>query len=130
MRFTETQSGVLQVSHKSSLHRIAASPLLIAFGDDLPCNVICGPFAGGVMRNHINATTRCLWQPFQELHIDFRIMDANKGKGHERATSKMLAHKPVDGLSILEAVKKIGQTIRLIIQRKHDLVNERKGSTA
>jgi hypothetical protein len=56
-------------------------------------------------------------------------MDMNEGKGHERATPKMLAHKPVDGFSILKAVQQIGQTLRLLIQRKHDLVNKREGST-
>jgi hypothetical protein len=57
-------------------------------------------------------------------------MDANEGKGHERTTPKMLAHKPVDGFSVLEAVQQIVQTLWLIIQRKYDLVNKRKGSTS
>jgi hypothetical protein len=111
--FTETQLSVLQVAHKSSQYRIAASPLLVAFEDDLSCNVICGCLADGIMCNHINATTRGQWQPFQEIHVDLRIMDANEGKGHERTTPKMLVYKPVDGFSVLEAVQQIGH--RLII---------------
>jgi hypothetical protein len=67
--------------------------------------VIYGPLAGGIMGNHINTTTRCRWQPFQELHIDLRITDANEGKSDERTTTKMLAYKPVDGFSVLEAVQ-------------------------
>jgi hypothetical protein len=42
----------------------------------------------------------------------------------------MLAHKPVYGLSILEAAKQSKQAFGLIIQRKHDLVHNGKGITA
>jgi hypothetical protein len=62
--------------------------------------------------------------------VDLWIMDTYEGKGHERAASKMLAYKPIYGLSVLEAAKQIGQALWLIIQRKHNLVNKRKGSTA
>jgi hypothetical protein len=42
----------------------------------------------------------------------------------------MLMHKPVYGLSILEAAKQSRQAFRLIIQGKHDMVHNGKGSAA
>jgi hypothetical protein len=97
-----------KMSHKSSQYKISAGPLPIAFGDDLPCDKISSISAGGVVINHIDATTRSLRQPLQNLHVDLLIMDTYEGKDHERAASEMLTHKPVYSLSVLEAAKQIG----------------------
>jgi hypothetical protein len=124
----ETQLHNSQTMYKSSQHRGLAGPLLIALGNNLPCDKIGSLPAGGVVSNHIDSATRCLRQPFQELHVNLRIVDTHERTSHERTTSKMFAHKPVYGLSILEPAKQSRQPFRLIIQGKHDLVHNGKGS--
>jgi hypothetical protein len=107
-----------------------ARPLVIALGHDLPGDTIgCVP-ACRIMILHVDSAAGCLWQPFQELHIHLWIVSTHKRESHERSTSKMLTYKSVYSFSILEAAEQRRQADRLIIQRKHNLMHYRKGSTA
>jgi hypothetical protein len=105
-------------------------PLAITLGDDLPSNTIYHIPTCSIMVLDIDSAAGCLRQPFQELHVNLWIVDAHERESHKCSASKMFAHKLVYGLSILEVAKQSRQAFRLIIQRKHNLVHNCKGSTA
>jgi hypothetical protein len=55
-------------------------------------------------------------------------MDKHEGKGHQSPASKVFMDEAVDGFSILELTQQSRKAIRLIFQRKHCLVNDRKSA--
>jgi hypothetical protein len=57
-------------------------------------------------------------------------MGMHEGKGHQSSASKVFTDEVVDGFSILESTQQSRKAVRLIIQRKHCLVNDRKSGVA
>jgi hypothetical protein len=57
-------------------------------------------------------------------------MGAHEGKGDQSPAAKMLANKAIDSFAVLESIKQRGESIGLIVQRKHRLVHTREGGTA
>jgi hypothetical protein len=54
-------------------------------------------------------------------------MGMHEGKGHQSSASKVFTDEVVDGFSILESTQQSRKAVRLIVQRKHDLMNHRHG---
>jgi hypothetical protein len=50
-------------------------------------------------------------------------MDSHEGQSNKSPTSKMLMDEAVDGFPILELPQQVRKAARLIIQRKHHLMN-------
>jgi hypothetical protein len=111
-------------------HNTSIRLLVIAFGDDLSSNTIGCVLTCSIVILHVNSAAGRLRQSFQELHVHLRIVGAYEGKSHECSASKMLAHKSIYRFSIFEAAEQRREIDRLVVQRKHNLMNHCKGRTA
>jgi hypothetical protein len=54
-------------------------------------------------------------------------MNPHEGQSNQSSASKVLADETVDGFTILESSQQGRKAVRLVIQRKHCLMNDCKG---
>jgi hypothetical protein len=74
--------------------------------------------ASSIMRSHIGAPAR--------RHINFRIVDPNKGQSNLSISVEMASNKVVNSFPVLESLQQGRKTIGLVVQGKHHLVNHRQ----
>jgi hypothetical protein len=81
------------------------------------------------MGDQVSMAARRRGQSLHQLHVNLWIMDLHKGQSNKSPTSKVLMDKAVDGFHIFESPQQVRKAARLIIQRKHHLMNGRQSRT-
>jgi hypothetical protein len=61
------------------------------------------------------------------VNIKLRVMDADPSKGKLGSNKQPKFHKLVDFLDCFEFFPQLGEVLKLMISRKHDLVNSHQG---
>jgi hypothetical protein len=56
-------------------------------------------------------------------------MDSHEGQSNKIPTSKVLMDEAIDGFPVFESSQQVRKAARLIIQRKHHLMNGRQSRT-
>jgi hypothetical protein len=79
---------------------------------------------------HINTTTGRWREHLQQLQVNLGVMSTHEGKGDHGSAVQVLSNKGVDSIAILESIKQRRQAVGLVIQRKHRLVHQSKGTMA
>jgi hypothetical protein len=105
-------------------------PLTITFGDNLSGDAISRGSTSSIMGIHVNTPAGSWRKRLQQLQVNLRIMDAHEGKRDQSSAAQVLSNERVDSIAVLESIKQHRQTFGLIIQRKHRLVHQRKGTVA
>jgi hypothetical protein len=114
------------LSYQTSL----ISSLAITLGDELPSDTIGGLSTNSVESIHVNVATRSWREHLQQFQVDLGVMGPHEGKGDQSPAAKMLANKAIDSFAILKSIKQRRESIVLIVQRKHRLVNTSEGGAA
>jgi hypothetical protein len=79
---------------------------------------------------HVNTTTGGWRERLQQLQVNLRVMSTHEGKGNHSSAMQVFSNKGVDSIAILESIKQRRKAFGLVVQRKHCLMHQSKGTTA
>jgi hypothetical protein len=103
--------------------------LPITLGDNLPGDALRRGLTSSVVWVHVDTTTGGRRKHLQQLKVDLGIMDMHEGQRNQSSTAQMLSNEGVDSSTVLETFKQRWQTVRLVVQRKHGIMHQSKGTS-